>query len=91
LIQHQILQAAVVHPDLKQVLPLAPEPIKNTDGSRKQDCEINAGKRMISQIRNAHPKLNIIIPRDGLYSKQPFVDGLKTADISYIPDTFERI
>jgi len=40
---------------------------------------------MISQIRNAHPKLNIIIPRDGLYSKQPFIDELKTADMSYIP------
>ena len=82
--QHQILQAAIVHPDMKQVLPLAPEPIKNTDGSKKQDCEINASKRMISQIRKEHPKLNIIITGDGLYSKQPFIDELKTANMSYI-------
>lgn len=81
---HQILQAVIVHPDIKQVLPLAPEPISNKDGSKKQDCEINAGKRMVSGIRKTHPKLKIIITADGLYSKQPFIDELKSADMSYI-------
>jgi len=81
---HQILQAAIVHPDMKQVLPLAPEPITNKDGTKKQDCEINAGKRLVSKIRKTHPKLKIIITGDGLYSKQPFVDELKEADMSYI-------
>ena len=81
---HQILQAAIVHPDMKQVLPLDPESIKNTDGSKKQDCEINAGKRIVSKIRNAHPKLRIIITGDGLYSKQPFINELKIAGMSYI-------
>jgi hypothetical protein len=32
---HQILQAVIVHPDKKQVLPLSREPIRNTDGSNK--------------------------------------------------------
>jgi len=81
---HQILQAVIVHPDNKQVLPFAPEPIRNSDGSEKQDCEINAGKRMIARIRNTHPKLKIIITGDGLYSKQPFVDALKQADMLFI-------
>ena len=81
---HQILQAAIVHPDMKQVLPLAPEAIQNKDGYKKQDCEINAGKRIISKIRKAHPKLKIIITGDGLYSKQPFIDELKKANMSYI-------
>jgi len=81
---HQILQAVIVHPDKRQVLPLAPEPIRNTDGTKKQDCEINAGKRIINKIRKAHPKLNIIITADGLYSKQPFVDQLKDAGMSFI-------
>ena len=57
---HQILQAVIVHPDIKQVLPLAPEPIQNTDGTKKQDCEINAGKRFIGNLRKTHPKLKII-------------------------------
>lgn len=81
---HQILQAVIVHPDMKQVLPLAPEPIRNMDGFKKQDCEINAGKRVLSKIRKTHPKLKIIITGDGLYSKQPFVDELKKFGMSYI-------
>jgi hypothetical protein len=81
---HQILQATIVHPDQRQVLPLAPEPIQNTDGTNKQDCEINAAKRLIAKIRTTHPKLPIIIGGDGLYSKQPFIDELKTANMSYI-------
>ena len=81
---HQVLQAAIVHPDKRQVLPLAPEAIANTDGRKKQDCEINAGKRLVKKIRKAHPKLKIIITADGLYSKQPFLDVLKEAGISFI-------
>lgn len=81
---HQILQAALIHPDLKQVIPLAPEPIKNTDGKDKQDCEINAGKRILKKIRQTHPKLDIIIVGDGLYSKQPFIKCLKEDGFSFI-------
>lgn len=81
---HQILQAVIVHPDVKQVIPLAPEPIQNKDGTKKQDCELNAGKRMILKIRKNHPKLKIIVTGDGLYSKQPFIDTLKAKGMSYI-------
>lgn len=81
---HQILQAVLIHPDCKQVIPLAPEPIRNTDGKDKQDCEINAGKRILKKIRQTHPKLEIIIVGDGLYSKQPFIKCLKEAGFSFI-------
>lgn len=81
---HQILQAVIVHPDMRQVLPLAPESIQNTDGTKKQDCEINAGKRLVADIRRRHPKLPIIITGDDLYSKQPFIDAVKQARMSYI-------
>jgi len=81
---HQILQAVVVHPDLRQVLPLAPEQISNKDGTKKQDCERNAAKRLIEKIRKAHPKLNIMITADGLYSNQPFIDQVKKARMSFI-------
>jgi len=81
---HQILQAVIVHPDCRQVLPLFPEPIQNSDGMDKQDCEINAGKRILGKIRKAHPKLPIIITADDLYSKQPFVDSLTDNGMSFI-------
>ena len=81
---HQILQSVIVHPDMRQVLPLAPEAISNRDGSKKQDCERNAGKRVVRKIRATHPRLKIIVTADGLYSNQPFIDELKTAHMSFI-------
>ena len=39
---HQLLGATLVHPDFKEVIPLAPEPIINQDGHTKNDCERNA-------------------------------------------------
>jgi len=82
--EHQILQAALMRPNKKQVIPLAPEAIKNSDGSEKQDCEIEAAKRLIKKIRSAHPKLKMIIVADSLHSKQPFVKALKAERMSYI-------
>lgn len=81
---HQILQAVLAHPDQKIIIPLAPEPVKNEDGSKKQDCEINASKRILADIRRAHPKLKIVIGGDGLYSKQPFINELKKHSMSYV-------
>ena len=81
---HQILQPVIVHPDMRQVLPLAPEAISNRDGTKKQDCERNAAKRLIPKIKATYPKLKIIVTADGLYANQPFIDELKTADMSFI-------
>jgi hypothetical protein len=36
-----------------------PEEIKNSDGKDKQDCEINAAKRLLEKIRKSHPKLKV--------------------------------
>lgn len=82
--EHQIVQAALMHPELRQVIPLAPESVKNTDGNKKQDCEIEAGKRLIKKISETHPKLKIIIVADSLHSKQPFIEEVKAAGMKYI-------
>ena len=81
---HQILQAAMVCPGQRQVIPLAPEPVQNSDGQHKQDCELNAAKRIVKKIRHAHPKLRIVIGGDGLYSNQPFINELKTHRMSFV-------
>lgn len=82
--EHQIVQAALMHPAKRQVIPLAPEELRNTDGKDKQDSEIGAGKRLIKKIRKSHPKLKIIIIADSLHSKQPFIQELKANGMSYI-------
>jgi len=81
---HQILQAVMVNPDMRQVIPLAPELIIKADGNVKNDCERSAGKRLIKKIRYVHPKLKIMITGDGLYSNQPFIDALKAGDMSFV-------
>ena len=70
---HDILQAAIVHPDKRQVLPLAPEFVRNSDADggnyRKQDCEITAGYRMLARLRADYPRMAAIIVADSLYSQ----------------------
>ena len=81
---HQIVQAALMSPGMRQVIPLAPEEVRNTDGKEKQDCEINAGKRLLHRIRESHPKLPLIIVADSLYSKQPAMKEMSALHMNYV-------
>lgn len=81
---HQIVQAALMHPERRQVIPLMPEEVRNTDGTEKQDCEVNAAKRLLKKLRATHSRLPFIIVGDGLYSKQPFVECLIEKKMSYV-------
>ena len=85
---HDILQAAIVHPDKRVVLPLAPEFILNSDGRggeyHKQDCEITAGYRILQRLRSDYPRMAAIIVADSLYSKQPFVEKLTAGRLSFL-------
>ncbi len=72
--QHHVLQAALMHPDIKQVIPVMAEPIQNGDGNNKQDCETNAAKRFIPQLRQSFPKMGLIITGDDLFSRQPMIE-----------------
>ncbi len=85
---HDILQAAIVHPDKREVLPLAPEFVRNSDADggryRKQDCELNAGYRMLERLRADYPRMSAIIVADSLYSKQPFVEQLTAKRLSFL-------
>lgn len=92
---HKMLQVAIMHPDISQVIPLMPEPIYNGDGQLKQDCEMNAAKRLIPKIRKEHPKLGLIIGGDALFSKQPIIEDVLKHDMHYLfvakPDDHEYL
>lgn len=81
---HKVLQAAIMHPKMRQVIPLMPEEIHNEDGSTKQDCEINAAKRLIPKLRKDHPQLGMIIGGDDLFSRQPMIQDILAARMHYI-------
>jgi hypothetical protein len=68
--QHQMLGAVIVHPEIKEVIPLAPEPIQKRDGESKNDCERNAAKRLLPKIRRQHPHLKFIVVEDGLEDRE---------------------
>jgi len=81
---HQMLGAALVHPDLKEVIPFCPEPIIKQDGETKNDCERNASKRFLDKFRKDHPYLPVIIIEDGLSSNAPHISELKRHNCHYI-------
>ena len=81
---HQMLGAVVVHPEQREVFPLAPEPIVKGDGATKNDCECNAAKRMLEDVRREHPHLKLIVVEDGLASNGPHINLLKSLDMRFI-------
>src|SRR4051794_34800484 len=80
---HQMLAAALVHPDFPEVIPLAPEPIQRRDGQTKNDCERNAARRWLQAFRREHPHLPVIITEDGLSSNAPHIRDLEAARCHY--------
>jgi hypothetical protein len=81
---HQLLGAAIIHPDQRAVIALMPEPIVNRDGTDKNDCERNAAKRFVAKLRQDHPHLKFIITEDSLSSNAPHIATLHDHDLRYI-------
>ena len=65
-----------MHPERKEVFPLAPEPILKRDGARKNDCE--AATRLLEDVRREHPHLKLV--EDGLAGSHL----LKVLDLRFI-------
>src|SRR5881409_973836 len=81
---HQILGAAIIHPDFREVIPLMPEPIVKQDGTQKNDGERHAAKRFITKLRQDHPHLKVIITEDALSSNAPHIETLHDYGCHYI-------
>ena len=81
---HQMLGAAIIHPDQRAVIPLRPEPIVQQDGTDKNDCERHATKRFIAKLRKDHPHLKFIVTEDRLSSTAPHIETLHAHGLRYI-------
>ena len=81
---HAVLQGAIMHPDKKQVIPVMPGAIQNTDGTKKQDCESKAAKRFIERLRKTHPRQRFLICGDGLMSHQPLIEAVQENGMHYV-------
>jgi len=45
-----MLGASIVHPRIKEVIPVMPEPIIKQDGQTKNDCVRNADKQFLKSF-----------------------------------------
>jgi len=83
----------------KTVFPIAVEPIVRQDGNKKNDCELNAAKRLVPQIRQVMPTEKLLLTLDALYTNAPLVRLLMEHHISfligvkdgYVPMQVERL
>ena len=82
---HQMLGAVAVNPNSNVVLPVGCEAIVNGDGGTKNDCELNALKRLIPQIRKTFGEREPIVQLlDALYHNAPCIRLLQKNTMSFI-------
>ncbi len=81
---HQMLGAAIIHPDRREVIPLMPEPIVKHDGADKNDGARNAAKRFVAKLRQDHPHLTFIVTEDSLSANAPHIQTLQDHDLHSI-------
>jgi hypothetical protein len=91
---HKVLTPVITQPGSNKVIPLEPEFVTPQDGSKKQDCELNAAKRWIE--RNAHmAEQKVIILGDDLFSNEPFCKELLCKGFHFIlvckPDSHKTL
>ena len=94
-----MLCATLVTDGHNRVVPLRPEFISPQDGSDKQNCELNAGKRWLRQNMQRYQHLRPIYLADDLFAHQPFCqerlalggDFLFTAKQSSLPTLYDYL
>ena len=80
-----VLEAKVVFGNM--VISIDSEWIENNDMNNekdKQDCEVNAFKRMAPRIKKNYPKLIFVVTGDALYATNPMIDICKSNKWHYI-------
>lgn len=81
---HQVLLFGLSHPSKDVFLPIAQEFIERQDGIEKEDCELNAGYRLLEQLRKRHPQMKFTFLADDLYCKQPFLERVLYRQMNFI-------
>ena len=80
---HAVLEAKLVIGNM--VFSIATEFIENEDENiTKQDCEINAFKRLAPKLKKKYPQLPICILADSLYTCEPILEICKKNNWKYL-------
>jgi hypothetical protein len=83
-LRHTVVSATLVKAGSHRVLPLDVEEARNSDGQDKQDCEVNAAKRLMPRLRQDHPQMPLIVGGDDLYCHEPFIAQLRALRLHHV-------
>jgi len=68
---HQMVGAALLHPDVRAVIPLRPAPMVQHDGTAPNDGARNAATRFLGKLRQDHPHRTCMVTADSLRAHAP--------------------
>jgi hypothetical protein len=84
---HGQLLASITNFKASYALPLQFEPIQRGDTETsytKNDCELNAGKRLICKLRTQFPKRKFCFLADNLFAVEPIISLIQERDWRFI-------
>jgi hypothetical protein len=81
---HQMVGAALIPPDQRDVIALMPEPIIQQDGTNKNEGERNAATRFLTKFRQDHPHLQVMVTADRRSSHAPHIEMWQAHDVHYM-------
>jgi hypothetical protein len=70
------LGAAIIHPDVRAVMPRMPAPIGQAEGTEQNAWERQAAQRFVATLRQAHPHRKCILTDESLRSNAPHSETL---------------
>ena len=82
--KHMLITPAIVKAGRKDVVALAPEFIRSTDGPKKAENEITAAKRWLARMGEYLSPLSVTIMGDDLYANQPFLSLVREAEMNFL-------
>lgn len=81
---HKVLEAKLLLAD-NIIISLDTEFIENeSENVSKQDCELNAAKRLLCRLKERYPRLNICLQGDALYAAESIMNICKSNNWKYI-------
>lgn len=81
---HLVVAATVTRAGSHEILPMEAEEVRNEDGQQRQDCELNAAKRLVKRLRAEHRQLRICLTGDDLYAHEPFILELRKLRMGFV-------
>lgn len=73
---HAMLGAVMVHPERREVFPVGSEAIQKQDGASKNDCELNASKRLQDRLLKDYKDLPVVIVEDAQFANEPHIEQI---------------